>query len=265
MVGEALKVAIAYVVIMFVDVYLLNWQCFNRPIVTGAIVGLILGDLKTGLIMGAYLESIFMGISTIGASMPSDPTSATIITVAFAILSGENPEAGMALAVPIGTLMASLGGLTRPIFGALAPYWEKLAGQAKPKQLLTQTLILSFVSLALVGGMIIFFAVAYGIDGFNALLSALPAWVMTGLSAGSTMMIGVGISILTSMIWSPKVGVFFFLGFVLAKSLGLSTLAIAILGIVIAVAIFMQDKDLIDLKNSIGKKSQSSKEGGFFA
>jgi hypothetical protein len=63
----------------------------------------------------------------------------------------------------------------------------------------------------------------------------------------------------------PKFGAFFFLGFVLAKSLGLSTLAIAIIGVVIAVAVFMQDKDLIDLKNSLGNKSQSSKEGGFFA
>ena len=112
-----------------------------------------------------------------------------------------------------------------------------------------------------------FFAIAYGVEGLGALMAKLPVWVLSGLGTASSLMIGIGISILTSMIWSPKIGVFFFLGFVMAKSMGLSTLAIAIIGIVIAVAIFMQDKDLIDLKNSLGKKNQSSKEGegGFFA
>ena len=42
-----------------------NWllgQCMiERPIVVGAVTGLLLGDLPTGLIMGASLEAIFMG------------------------------------------------------------------------------------------------------------------------------------------------------------------------------------------------------------
>lgn len=41
--------------------------CLDRPIVTGPIVGLILGDVHTGIVMGASLELVMMGIVGIGA------------------------------------------------------------------------------------------------------------------------------------------------------------------------------------------------------
>ncbi len=268
MVNEALRICITYLIIVLIDPFVLSWQCLNRPIVVGPIIGLVLGDIKTGIILGASLESIFMGISAIGGSIPSDPTTATVITVAYTILSGENTEAGLALAIPIGTAMQSISGLFMTFWSSIAPYWEKLAVKGNQKQFIGQSLIASFL-MQLVSAVVMFFAIAYGTQGLDALLASLPAWVMTGLGVASGMMMGIGIAILTSMIWSNTVGVFFFLGYVMVKFLALSTLPIAIIGIVIAVTIFLQDKDVIDLKNAIqeklGKGSKSSKEKGFFA
>ena len=45
---------------------------FDRPLVTGLLVGLVLGDVKNGIIIGAQLELIWMGIAGIGASTPPD-------------------------------------------------------------------------------------------------------------------------------------------------------------------------------------------------
>ncbi len=269
MVNEALIVCIAYLVIATIDL-LLGWQCFTRPIVLGPVIGLVLGDITTGIVLGASLEAIFMGISAIGGSIPSDPGSATVITVAFTILIGQNTETGLALALPIGTLVIGVMGILMPVFTALVSYWEKLAGEGRIKKLM----ILSFGQMFvfnLLGAVLIFFAIAYGAEGLGGLMGGgggggePPAWLMSSLIAASSMMIGVGISILTSMIWSPKVGVFFFLGFVLSQLLELSILAIAIIGATIAITIFFRDKEIIDLKNSLGKESKSSKEEGFFA
>ena len=33
----------------------------SRPIITGMLVGLVMGDLKTGIILGATLEMVFIG------------------------------------------------------------------------------------------------------------------------------------------------------------------------------------------------------------
>ena len=37
----------------------------SRPIITGMLVGLVMGDLKTGIILGATLEMVFIGSITV--------------------------------------------------------------------------------------------------------------------------------------------------------------------------------------------------------
>ena len=124
MVTAALQICIAYYLIMVID-YLSGWQCISRPIVVAPIAGLILGDFKTGIMMGAALESVFMGISAIGGSIPADGTTSSIIAVAFTLLTGAGMEEGLAIAMPIGTVMASLNGMLTPIWASLAAWWEK--------------------------------------------------------------------------------------------------------------------------------------------
>ena len=41
---------------------LLGMAMLSRPIVVAPLAGLLLGDVQTGLIVGASLESIFMGV-----------------------------------------------------------------------------------------------------------------------------------------------------------------------------------------------------------
>lgn len=44
----------------------------NRPIILGPLVGLILGDLTTGIIIGGTLEVFFLGQMAIGSYIPPD-------------------------------------------------------------------------------------------------------------------------------------------------------------------------------------------------
>ena len=41
---------------------LIGFTMLNRPIVIGPLVGLFLGDLHTGVMIGASLEAVFMGV-----------------------------------------------------------------------------------------------------------------------------------------------------------------------------------------------------------
>lgn len=265
MVGNAVLIVLVYWVISVLDPYILSWQCLNRPIVVAPIAGLVLGDFQTGIIMGAALESIFMGISAIGGSIPADATTASLISVAYTITTGADIETGIAIALPIGTLMASFNGLLSPIFASLAAYWEKLATSGNIKNFTRQVLGFTIIIQPLVPAVVLFLAVAFGIDGLNNALAALPAWVMSGLGAATGMMLAVGFAILASMIWSADVACFFFVGYVLAKFLGLGSLPIAILGAAIAITMFMSEKRIIDLKNSFasGKVGNTDEEDFF--
>lgn len=263
MASAALQICIAYFIIAVLDPILMSWQCLNRPIVIAPLAGLILGDFHTGIVMGAALESIFMGISAIGGQIPADATTASIISVAFTILTGASVEEGLAIALPFGTVLASVGGILTPLFSSLAPYWEKLALECNPKKFLRQNLAFSLVQ-PLIQTIILYFAIAYGVEGLNGFLASLPPFVMRGLGAATSMMIAVGFAILTSMIWNNEVGIYFFIGYILVAYLGMSTLPIAIIGTAIAFALFMGEKRNIDLKNSLSVKAAANDEEDFF-
>ncbi|EHC28083.1 PTS system protein, mannose-specific 2C component, partial [Salmonella enterica subsp. enterica serovar Alachua str. R6-377] len=48
----------------------------------------MLGDMETGIVMGATLELAFIGSFSVGASLPPDVVTGGILGVAFAINSG---------------------------------------------------------------------------------------------------------------------------------------------------------------------------------
>jgi mannose/fructose/N-acetylgalactosamine-specific phosphotransferase system component IIC len=116
----------------------------------------------------------------------------------------------------------------------------------------------------LVPAAVMFVAIAFGVEGLNNFLQMLPGWVMTGLNAASGMMTGVGFAILTSMIWDGEVGIFFFVGYVLAAYLHLDTLAIAILAAAVAITMFFSNKRLIDAKNELKATGVQAGEEDFF-
>ena len=64
---EAFLVALA-VFICVGGAELAGFTMLNRPIVIGPLVGLFLGDLSTGVTVGAALEAVFMGVVNIGGA-----------------------------------------------------------------------------------------------------------------------------------------------------------------------------------------------------
>lgn len=259
--SAAFACAFVYWILHVLDPYMLSWQCLNRPIVIAPIVGLVLGDLHTGLVMGASLEAIFMGISAVGGSIPSDALSASVISTAYAItIGGDNAmETGLALSLSIGTVMATFNNMLMTVWSAMAPFWERLALQCKPKKFMTTSLIFNLIA-AIPPTIVIFLGVAYGIDGLNNAIAACPAWVLTGLAAAGSMMTAIGFGILLSMIWSAQICVFYFIGFVLAKSLELSSLGIAIIGAGIAITIFFIEKQIIEFRKSVASLGGNEKD-----
>lgn len=54
------------------DSRLLGRLNFERPLIGSTLVGLVLGDLHTGLVVGAQLELVSLGILSVGAAAPPD-------------------------------------------------------------------------------------------------------------------------------------------------------------------------------------------------
>lgn len=64
---------------------LLGWYTIGRPLVSGAIIGFIMGDVTTGVIMGAAIQMLYIGLVTPGGSMPADVNYASWIGIPLAM------------------------------------------------------------------------------------------------------------------------------------------------------------------------------------
>ena len=85
-------------------VFGVSYYTVYRPIVSGLLVGLILGDPVTGIVVGATIQLIYLGVMSTGGSMPSDQSLAGVLGMALAIAGGLSTEEALAIAVPIGLL-----------------------------------------------------------------------------------------------------------------------------------------------------------------
>ena len=65
-------VLIGFIAMFVTFEWMLGTNLGSRPIITGVLVGLVMGDLKTGIILGATLEMVFIGSITLGAAVPPD-------------------------------------------------------------------------------------------------------------------------------------------------------------------------------------------------
>lgn len=86
----------------------------SQPIWAGIVAGLVMGDLKTGLLIGGSLQLTVLGVGTFGGASKIDANSGTVLATAFAIGTGMKAEVAVAaLGVPVASLMIQTDILAR--------------------------------------------------------------------------------------------------------------------------------------------------------
>lgn len=224
--------------------YFLGTQMIQRPIVMGALVGLALGDLRQGLIIGASIELVFMGVAAIGAAIPPEVTAGGILGTAFAIKSGSGPEVALALALPIATvgLLAKncIYLLVRPM---LAHKADKYADEGNLRGVEMMHLLSTLIFVVTMST-IVTLSFNLGSGVVKSFLEMVPKVITDGLSIATGLLPAVGFALLAKMIMTKKVIPFFFLGFAIAAYLKVPVMGIAILGAITAIVIVGNENKL---------------------
>ncbi len=259
----AIELALLYWALQTIELGALSWQALTRPIVICPLAGLLLGDLTTGCILGASLESLFMGISAIGGSIPSDWITTSFIAAAYVILTDADIDSAVAIAMPIGTVMAVVQTIPSVVFAPVQTFMTKLLEDHKIKSFEAGCWMITLLSY-LLNAIVLFFAIYVGVEGIQTVMNAAPQWVMTGLSAVSSMVMAVGFAILVSQIITGETVIWFFVGFILVKYLSLDTLAVALLVAAAAIAIFFMEKKIAENKIQAEVVNNSEDEEDFF-
>ncbi len=248
-----LTIAILASVAYFVT-YAGNWlfgQCMlERPIIVGTVTGLLFGDITTGIILGGALEAIYMGAVNIGGATSAEPVSATVMAVAFAITSGLDTEAAIALAVPVGLVFNSMFIIFLMASNLFQPWYQKVCDKGDTKGM-TWLILVSWFIQYLIRTVIIFALVFLGANVVQTFMTNLPAGIMRGLGTAANMLGAVGMAVLMKMLVNTENVGYLFVGFILAKYFNLPAIVVAIIAVVVALTIGFNDKKVLDLKNMV--------------
>ncbi|MFD2831142.1 PTS mannose/fructose/sorbose/N-acetylgalactosamine transporter subunit IIC [Corticicoccus populi] len=209
---------------------------FRRPLLIAPIIGWILGDLQAGLIIGATLEIMWMGIGNVGAYMAPDIITGTIISTALAIMSTSSVDTAVAtaitLAIPTSLLAQQLLVMIQTVNVSLNGWAKRLAENADVKG----TVWLIYPPAILTGAaraVPTFVALYFGAGAIQTAVDALPEFVVGGLETAGAIIPAVGIALLmTAMIKKFELWMFLILGFVFSAYLGLEILPMTLIAIV---------------------------------
>lgn len=170
----------------------------GSPVFAGFISGLIMGDLATGLTIGASLQLMVLGVGTFGGASRIDATSGAVLATAFSVSQGIDPELAVAtIAVPVAALL-----VYTDIAGRFSTtYFAHRVDAAVEKfdyAAIERNYLLGAIPWALSRALPVFLALAFGGEFVDAMVQAIQQyqWVANGLTLAARMLPGLGFAIL---------------------------------------------------------------------
>ncbi len=208
---------------------------FHRPLVACTLIGFVLGDMKTGIIIGGTLEMIALGWMNIGAAVAPDAALASIISTILVIAGGQSVGAGIALAIPL----AAAGQVLTIIVRTITVAFQHAADKAAEKGNLSAISWIHVSALVLAGNAYrhscrdccCFCRYCHRSD----LLASIPEVVTNGLNIAGGMIVVVGYAMVINMMRAGYLMPFFYLGFVTAAFTNFNLVALGVIGVVMAV------------------------------
>ncbi|SHE94216.1 PTS system, N-acetylgalactosamine-specific IIC component/PTS system, fructoselysine and glucoselysine-specific IIC component [Seinonella peptonophila] len=226
-----------WVTIAFIDSHTFQLHIF-RPIFTGPIVGLIMGDLQSGLVVGATVELMFLAVIFVGTAVPPNPTISTAIATAFAVIGGGGAKLAIATALPIALIGQIVETLQNTVINVYFMHRaERAIEKLDLRGLIYNNTIFPMAMNLVLYGLPTFLAIYFGAEYVQHIINAIPDKVVKGLAVGGGLIGAVGFALLLKSIKSKTLWPFFFLGFFFAAYMKVNMIGIGLLA-VICVALY---------------------------
>ena len=216
----------------------------QRPIITAPLVGLILGDFQTGVIIGGTLELVWLGFMNIGATVPAEVVTGSVIGTALAILSGQGTDVALVIGIPVALLGSYIKTVLYTFLSWFVHRADKYAENADIEGV-NRVHVASAFFIIVPLGILTFTAVLVGSAAIQDLINKIPTVILEGFSIANGMLVALGFAMLLNVMSTKKLIPYYFLGFLLAAYLKIDTIAIALAAVVIA------SIKLINMKNGV--------------
>lgn len=220
----------------------------GRPLIGGLVCGLILGDMKTGIMVGCAMQIIYIALVTPGGTVSADVRAVSYIGIPLAMvalksygLEATSPD-GAALATSFGAMVGTLGTVLFYGTATVNLVWQHIGWKAvenrQYRKLYLVDMVFPWVSHILCSLIPTMIMCKLGASVVELIKATLP---MDGLAMKTLFTVGallpcVGIAILLKQIVKKAVDfVPFLFGFVLAASMGINLVAATIVACMFAI------------------------------
>jgi mannose/fructose/N-acetylgalactosamine-specific phosphotransferase system component IIC len=231
----------------------LGWMSLNimsKPLLIAGMIGIIMGDTTTAMIIGCTIQTLYLGATTIGgvSSMPSIGT-----TMWFALpiaMSSANTATTEGVETAVATALAicmacsgvetALRSLVNGVKVAALHHVDSLIDKGKLKQGLVWSYIWQNGICFVQTFPLVVLLAMLGQEPVLALVSAMPAWVTGIITVWTTLLrlLGFGL-LLATLLKVPSQWLLFLFGFALVKGAGWSTMTLTLVAIGIAYIVFV--------------------------
>ncbi len=215
----------------------------GRPLVAGLVVGLILGDVQTGIIVGAAIQVIYIALVTPGGTVSADVRAISYIGIPLAICAirgmGLSPDssAAKAMAAALGAAVGALGTVLFYGTATVNLLWQHIGWKAVEKgdfkKLYLVDMGLPWIShliCSFIPTVIITMAGSSMVDLMKVYLPMEGIAMKTLFTVGS-LLPAVGVAILLKQVITKASDFLtFFFGFTLAACMGVNLIGAALIG-----------------------------------
>ncbi|RMC61464.1 PTS sugar transporter subunit IIC [Lactobacillus sp. ESL0259] len=257
---NALLIGLVVALVWFVE-KMCGTPMVNRPLIISTLVGLVLGNLKLGVMIGASLELVFMGAIQVGAAVPPDILVGASLGTAFAIISGKGPAVALTLALPISLLSQSLKVIIFIVRSWFMKYAVKMAQHANVKGMHC----LNFFGLilqCLMYFIVVFVALLFGSSAVTTFVNAIPQVIMNGLTVAGNLLPAVGFGLLLMPMMTKKNFLYFLLGFLMIAYGKMPILAVTLFGVILAFVVVFEFNKSDNNKHKNDTNEKSDKDNG---
>ena len=215
----------------------------GRPLVAGLVVGAIMGDIQTGIIVGAAIQIVYIALVTPGGTVSADVRAISYIGIPLSIVAikGLGLDPGSAQAAQMATALGSaVGTLGTVLFYGTATInlvWQHMGWKAVEKgdfkKLYLVDMGLPWISHFLCSFIPTFIITKMGSNMVDVIKNYFP---MDGIAMKTLFTVGsllpaVGVAILLKQVVTKATDLLtFFFGFTLAACMGVNLIGAAIVG-----------------------------------
>nr|WP_072514057.1 PTS sugar transporter subunit IIC [Ndongobacter massiliensis] len=207
----------------------------RQPIVSGTVVGIILGRPVEGCIIGATINTLYLGFVNAGGTLPTDPGVGGVVGTALALASGADAQVAMTIAVPLGIMGTMVWNLRQTVNIFFVHKMDQYAKEGDIGKMVFWQIWPTQLFGALVTVIPCALLVYFGADATQAVLEKLSGTPLHILSVIGGILPALGIAMILRML-NTRSGIllFFILGFFIRTFSGLGMLPIAIFAAIIA-------------------------------